>query len=105
MISFWRKKMISVKSTENDYVTRMKRARGIVMPLILAVRSAKRAAWRAGRSPSIVCLGARQEELLWDYAEVRCEIGLTERLEGLRIVWVDCPDYIAVYEERPGGWF
>lgn len=88
-----------------DELRRQQIARAIAKPLGDAVRSAKLAAWREGRSPSIVCLGRRQEDTMWDYAEAGGAIGLPERISGLRTVWTNDPDCVAVYEERPGGWF
>lgn len=87
-----------------EAINRQRTAYAAIHPLSIEVRDKIWSAWREGRRPNIVCMGERQQELLWKYAVGCDEIRLPKRIRGLRIVETNDPDLVAVYEERPGGW-
>lgn len=57
-----------------------------------------------GVQPNIVCLGEKQADAIAAIMEERMEAGPAKYLRGLRIVWVNSPDYLAAFEERPCCW-
>lgn len=80
------------------------RARAIAKPIVNAVKESQREARLAGRRPTIACLGDKQYEILERYVEAIEEIGVPGTVCGLRIIWTNDADLVAVYEERDGGW-